>query len=250
MKRTSGLRRRSRTAPQMRIKQQLGWPARLAVAGIAIGCLVAVGVVCYDLGRHVAERRLPVGASRPVGAAEQIAAVVVEHDRYSDTTNSSESQLTMERSAQKQLGEQVKLLDVENNKLKEDLAFFESLLPADKNSGGLSIRRIKADMAGPNQLRYRLLVMQGGKGDRDFSGNVQVVVTLVREGKTSTLIFPDANNHDATESKKFALAFKRYQRIEGLLTIPDGAEVKSLQAKILEKGQIRAQQNAIIERNS
>ena len=250
MKRKFGLRRGSRAARQMTIKQQLGWPTRLVVAGIAIGCVAVVGVVCYDLGRHASTRYLLAGTVQQTGTLQKIATIVAEPDRYSNTISSSESQLTMERSAQKQLGEQVRILDVENNKLKEDLAFFESLLPTDKNSGGLSIRRIKADMTTPNQLRYRLLVMQGGKGDRDFSGSVQVAVTLVREGKTSTLVFPDANSHDATEVKKFSLAFKRYQRIEGLLAIPDGAEVKSVQAKILEKGQVRAQQNAIIERNS
>ena len=238
-----------RVAPQMRIRQQLGWPARIAIIGTAIGCMAAVGVLGYDLGRQASRTPMPSNAIGR-GESQPIAAIVAEPDRTLRIANQSESQLTMERSAQKQLGEQVKILDVENNKLKEDLAFFESLLPADKNSGGLSIRRIKADMATPNQLRYRLLVMQGGKGDRDFNGSVQVVVTTVREGKTSTLVFPDTSNQDAAEAKKFALAFKRYQRIEGLLLIPEGAEVKSLQAKILEKGQVRAQQNAIIERNS
>ena len=196
----------------------------------------------YDLGRNITGFNPDAINQRLTLLKEQVEKLSSERDQFSTTVNAAESQLNIERSAQKQLAEQVKVLETENTKLKEDLTFFESLLPA--NSGkGIAIRRLKADLVAPNQLKYRVLVMQGGRGPGkpDFVGNLQFAVTVVQEGKSVMMIFPSGNSG---EVDKFKLGFKHYQRAEGVLTLPDGASVKTVQARILENGQIRAQQSA------
>lgn len=172
---------------------------------------------------------------------EQLDAVTVERDQLSTTANAAESQLNIERSAQKQLAAQVKALETENTKLKEDLAFFESLLPNATGPAGISIRRLKIDQIAPNQLRYRLLIMQGGKGDRRFVGNLQLVATIQQDGKSAMMTFPAAV---PAEQEKFKLSFMHYQRVEGVLALPEGAATKLVQARVLENGQVRAQQAA------
>ncbi|MGE5651543.1 MAG: DUF6776 family protein [Bacillota bacterium] len=172
---------------------------------------------------------------------EQVERLTAERDQFSTTVNSAESQLNIERSAQKQLAAQVRTLESENTRLKEDLAFFESLLPTATGPLGVSIRRLKVDQVGPNQWRYRLLVMQGGKGEHEFIGNLQLVATVLKDGKSAMMTFPDGN---PTEQGKYKLSFKHYQRVEGVLTLPEGAVTKVVQARVLEKGQIRAQQSA------
>lgn len=172
---------------------------------------------------------------------EQIEKLTTERDQFSTTANSADSQLNIERSAQNQLATQVKTLEAENIRLKEDLAFFESLLPNATGPQGVSIRRLKIDQVAPNQIRYRLLIMQGGKGDHDFIGNLQLAVTTLQNGKSAMMTFPDKN---PAEQDKFKLGFKHYQRVEGVLTLPEGAATKLVQARVLEKGQIRAQQSA------
>ena len=162
----------------------------------------------------------------------------LERDRLSATVNAAESQLNIERSAQKQLVIQVKALESANVKLKEDLAFFESLLPADASAQGVSIRRLKAEAVAPNQLRYQLLIMQGGKGQGQFNGNLQLAVSVVQGGKNVMMNYPD---NAAGSADKFKLAFKHYQRVEGVLTLPDGVSMKSVQARVLNNGQIRTQ---------
>ncbi|CAN5156817.1 hypothetical protein BH11PSE11_BH11PSE11_32760 [soil metagenome] len=235
------LRRLSVSAPKMSVKSHLPWPAKVLLSILAIGIGGAMALWIYDLGRSFTG--FDPGASREKLAAiqEQVEKIKTERDQFSTTVNSAESQLNIERSAQKQLALQVKTLEGENIKLKEDLAFFESLLPADTGSQGVSIRRLKADVITPNQLRYRLLVMQGGKGDREFTGTLQLVVTVLQGDKSAMMIFPESNSRD---TEKFKLGFKHYQRIEGVLTLPAGVLMKSVQAKILDKGQVRAQQSA------
>lgn len=166
-----------------------------------------------------------------------------ERDQLSTAVNASESQLNMERAAQKQLAAQVRVLEVENIRLKEDLAFFESLLPGNTGAPGVAIRRLKAEVIGVNQLRYRLLIMQGGKVARNFVGNLQLVVTVVSDGKSAMMIFPDRNSSESDQAR-FKLSFKHYQHVDGILSLPDGAVAKAVQVRVLEKGQIRAQQSA------
>ncbi len=229
------------SAPKVSIKSHLPWPLRMMFIAAVLGLGGAIAMWTYDLGRSFTGF-IP-GASKEQLATfrEQVDKIKAERDQFSTTVNAAESQLNIERSAQKQLAAQVKILETENIRLKEDLAFFESLLPADTGARGVSIRRLKAEIVAPNQLRYRLLVMQGGKGERDFVGNLQLAVTVLQGGKSAMMIFPEANSG---ESEKFKLGFKHYQRVEGVLTLPEGASIKNVQARILEKGQTRAQQSA------
>lgn len=229
------------SAPRMSIKSHLPWPMRIVIAALVVGIGGAMAMWIYDLGRSFTGFDPRASREELATVREQVDKIKAERDEFSTTVNSAESQLNIERSAQKQLAAQVKTLEVENVKLKEDLAFFESLLPADTGAKGVSIRRLKADPIAPNQLRYRLLVMQGGKGEHDFVGTLQLAVTVLQGGKSAMIIFPEPNSRD---TDKFKLGFKHYQRVEGVLTLPEGAAIKMVQARILDKGQIRAQQSA------
>jgi translation elongation factor P/translation initiation factor 5A len=230
-------RRMSISAPRMKIKTQLPWPLR--AVGFLVFLAFCVGIIKFGYE----EGRLPglsggVSREQVDQLREQVEKLTAERDQYSTTANSAETKQNMDKSEQAQLVVQVKTLEGENLKLKEDLAFFESLLPVDNNAFGVSIRRMKAEVAAPNQLHYQLLIMQGGKVDHDFSGDLQLTVTVLQAGKSAMIVFPEQNT---AEPDKYKLTFKHYQRAEGVLTLPDGAVAKSVQARVLDKGQIRAQ---------
>lgn len=195
----------------------------------------------YDSAHGVSTSNPDNAKAQLVSYKAQVETLTAERDQFSATVNAAESQLNIERSAQKQMATQVKTLEAENTRLKEDLAFFESLLPNATGPQGVTIRRLKIDQIAPNQVRYRLLVMQGGKGDQLFSGNLQLSVAALQDGKNAMINFPDGN---PAEQDKFKLSFKHYQRVEGVLTLPEGATTKLVQARVLEKGQIRAQLSA------
>lgn len=233
-------RRLSISSPHMTIKTQLPWPLRALMFCAGLGVLLFVGNLFYEQGR-VPGFPMADGKEQIEQLKEQVQKLTAERDQYSTTANAAETKQTMDRSEQQQLAVQVKALEGENVKLKEDLAFFESLLPVDANAQGVSIRRLKSEIVAPNQLHYQLLVMQGGKGDHDFVGNLQLNVTVIQGGKSAMIAFPEPTS---TEPQKYKLAFKHYQRVDGILTVPDGAVIKAVQARILDKGQIRAQMSA------
>jgi hypothetical protein len=234
------------SAPKMTIKSHLPWSVKIVF--MLIGALV-VGAIAYFVFNQ--EQSFIPGNNSGVGAGagdERIAALTAqvkqlteERDSYSSTVNASESQRNIQRATDNQVATQVKALETENAKLKEDLAFFESLLPTNIGVQGITIQRFKAELGDSNRLRYRLLAMQGQNpnGAHLFVGNLQLSVTVLQQGQTKVINFPVAGGADAAS---FALSFKYYQRLEGELTLPDGATVKTVQARVLEKGQLRAQQ--------
>ena len=81
--------------------------------------------------------------------------------------------------------------------------------------------------------------MQGGKNVQDFVGELQFNATILLGGKTVILTLPEPKDNAA----KLKLSFKYYQRMEGSLALPEGAVLKSLQARILDRGQLRTYQS-------
>ncbi len=215
------------------------WPMRMIRALLTV-VLGATAMWAYDSGRLSSGGAPENTRERLTQDREQLETLTAERDRFSTTVNAAESQLNIERSAQKQLAAQVKAVELENVRLKEDLAFFESLLPNATGPVGINIRRLKIDQIAPNQLRYRLLIMQGGKGDRRFVGTLQLAVTTLQDGKNAMMTFPSV----PAEQEKFKLNFMHYQRVEGVLTLPEGASTKLVQARVLENGQVRTQLSA------
>jgi hypothetical protein len=67
------------------------------------------------------------------------------------------------------------------------------------------------------------------------------MVTVTVGGKNVILTFP-AVGAKAGDRAAYRLDFKYYQWVEAILPLPEGAVVKAIQAKVLEKGQTRAQQ--------
>lgn len=231
----------------MSVKTDLSWPLKIVLFVVMLGLGGAIAMWAYDMGRSFTGFDSVAHNEQLALFKEQNDKLSAERDRYSTTVNTADSQLTIEHSVQKQLEAQIRTLEAENARLKDDLAFFDSLLPVDTGQG-IAIRRLKAELIAPNQLRYRLLVMQGGKGTRDFVGDLQFTVTVVQNGKSAMMIFPQGKSSvtaiNNSENNKYKLGFKHYQRLEGVLTLPEGASVKMIQARVLEKGKIRAQQYA------
>jgi hypothetical protein len=238
-------RRMSVSSRRMTIKTQVAWPIRFIGVAAVLGLAGAAAMWAYDTGRSLTGPRHDGDRDREqliVQYKQQISQLSAERDHFSALANASESRINMERAAQKQLAAQAQALENENTALKEDLAFFETLLPNAIGSQGIAIRRMKVEPVANNQIHYRLLIMQGGRGEQAFVGDLQLAVTVLQDGKSAMMTFPASNAF--AEQEKFKLSFKHYQRIEGVLTLPQGASATMVQARVLAKGQIRAQQSA------
>jgi hypothetical protein len=145
----------------------------------------------------------------------------------------SERQLQIERSTYGDLAKQVKALSDENNGLKEDLAFFQSLLSAGSRQE-VSIYRFNVEHdALPGEYHYRLLLLQMGPRQKEFQGRLQFIVDVQRDSKRNVITIPDENK---ASIPAYNVNFKYYQRVEGSFRMEPGTVVKSVQVRVFENG--------------
>lgn len=227
------------SAPRVTVRTQLPWPLRALLFFIAAAIAAAAGVAIYEYGKMFAgpgRRELMLDKQT---LQQQVRELTAERDRFQAVATAYESQIKVEHAAQEQLAKQVNMLEAEKSKLREDLSFFESLLPTPSNAKGVLIRSFRLQAEGePNQMRYRLLVQQSGKPDRDFNGEVELQVSFTQNGRPFTMQIPDpATPRDAIE-----LSFRHYQRVEGTFMLPEGAVPRSVLVRIVAGGQAQTQQ--------
>ena len=233
------------SAPRVTVRSSFPWPLRALLGFLAAALAAAAGIAIYEYGRDFAgpDRRELVGHNEQLAA--QLRETAAERDRSTALANAYEGELKVERAAQEQLMQQVRVLEEETTRLKEDLAFYDSLLPAGKSDKGIVIRSFRLqpeDESQAQRMRFRLLIQQSGKADRDFVGSVQMEVRFTQKGGSFIYEMPET---DATpeRSKAFDLSFRHYQRLEGTFTLPTGAVANSVLVRVMAAGETQTQQS-------
>ena len=254
-------RRLSVSASRMTVRTHVPFWLKFAVGCVAFAAAVVLGIALSRTG--LAQTLL--GDPHPeIGRlGNENAALREERDRLLESSNTIDSRRAMEGSTIKELGDQIARLETDNARLKEDVAFFEAAT-ADrtsanaKDAGGIAIRRFQViqDPA-THTARYRILLTQDSKANRDFTGDLQLALTLRQGGKAVNIVLPDAagkglgmqvarGSTNAPQGPS-AVIFRSYKRIEGSLELPADAVLRSVQARILERGAIRAQQTVVLD---
>jgi len=210
------------------------WYWRWLAVIVSAAALGGVGWATYDIGLTFAGYR-----QSEAGRALSQLNRTIDHQRQElsalrTRVAQAEQQLQIERATYGDLGKQLKTLAEENAALKEDLAFFQSLMPASPRDGGLSINRFKVQKeALPGEYRYRLLLVQASQRAKEFRGRLQFVLNLQQDDRKVVLMLPPENDNSV---KEYRLRFKFFQRIEGTFKVSPEAVVKSLQVRVFENG--------------
>lgn len=244
------VRNLSVSAPRVTVRSHTPWPLRAFIGFVVLAVAAAAGVALYEYGRQFAGPDPRVLVADVEKLQLQLREAKADRDRYAAVAAAYESQMKVERASQEQLAKQVTTLESEANRLREDLSFFESLLPTAGAPGkGVVIRSFRvqpADAGGDaGEMRYRLLVQQSGKPDRDFVGSVQLTVNFNQGGsRQQSLQLPAPGAAGVAEP--IALSFRHYQRVEGSFSLPPGSVPKSVQVRILSDGQTQVQQNFVL----
>lgn len=221
------------SAPRVAVRAHVPWYLRwlgLVALGAAV---VGVGWATYDFGMEFAGFRQSE-ATRAIARLE--AALAQQQAELAELRAKlalAERQLQIERATYGDLAKQVKSLAEENATLKEDLAFFQSLMPAGGREGALSVNRFRLQPeALPGEYRYRLMLVQTGQRTKEFQGRLQFVLNLQQDGRKLVLTLPEEGKGGA----EYQLNFKFFQRVEGTFRIAPDAAVKSLQVRVFEIG--------------
>lgn len=234
------------TAARVTVRTHVPWHWR-ALGVVATGAMaLALAGWVYDAGRRIAgfDRS---ESSQEIGTLQQkLLEMEAEVLTLRSASDASESSLQIERTAQQQLTLQVKALEAENNRLKEENAVFERLSQGGGKETAVTISRLHVAADGPGgRYRYQFLVSQNGEQrGREFRGAVQVVVALPGGGPDDDMMtFPASNDPDAG---RFAVVFKYFRRIDGTFVLPSKVKPKTIEIRLMQDGIIRASQAVIM----
>ena len=207
----------------MAVRSALPWPVRWMLGAVMLGFSAAIGLWAFEFGKGIAG--LDSGAKEELKLLQtEVAQLRQDRDKAQTIANTSGSLLTAEKAAQEKMVTQLRQLESDNRSLRDDLGFFEKLIP----SGGtdlVTIRGLQAELLSASQLKWQVLVIQPVKNAPDFQGKMELTFNGTLAGKPWTANLP-AGAQD--------LRFKQYRRIEGVLDLPPQAVVKTVTAKVVE----------------
>ncbi|WP_374667830.1 DUF6776 family protein [Ramlibacter sp.] len=228
-------RRLTISAPRMSVRSAMPWPIRWALAAVVLGFCAAIGLWAFELGKDIAG--VDTGAKEEVVRLRaEVAQLREERDKAQSILNTSGSLITAERAAQERLAAQIRTLETENRSLREDLGFFEKLIPAGGGEG-VAIRGLQAEVLSGTQLKWQVLVIQPVKNAPEFQGRLEVSLSGTLDGKPWLMPLPGG---------ALPLQFRQYRRLEGMVNLPERAVVKNVSAKVLDGAATRAVQSVAL----
>lgn len=225
-------RRLTISAPRMAVRSALPWPFRWMVMAIVLGFSAAVALWAFEFGKGIAGLDTS-GKEELVQLRADVQRLREERDKAQSVANTSGSQLTIERAAQARLAMQIRTLETENRALRDDLGFFEKLIPA-SGGEGVAIRALQAEVIADTQMKWQVLVIQPLKNAPEFNGKLELSLTGLLAGKPWSMALPAGPQ---------PLRFRQYQRMEGVVDLPPQVVVKNVSAKVVEGTVTRAVQS-------
>jgi hypothetical protein len=223
-------------APRVEIQTRIPWYWRWVGIAVLLGVAAATAGWFYDAGRRFAgfdhnevQEELRIARGRLNSANSEL-------EKLRGQAAAADNRLAIERTAQQKLAQQIRVLEQENMRVREELATFESMLTSEaRNVNALSIYRFKVEPdVLPGEYRYRLLILTPStRRDRDFNGRLELVVNLTEGGQSAMMSFPEQGEAGAAA---FKLNFRYFRRVEGTFRVSPKAKVESVQARIYESG--------------
>ena len=222
------------SAPRMAVRAAIPWYWRwIGLIALAFA-IVLLARATYDSGKKFAGFDQNEANHEVKRLAESNAKMQQELAQLRGQLAQGERELQMQDATYADLVKQMKTLTEENAAFKEDLAFFQTLMPSGGKEGGVAINRfLVQNDAQPGGYRYRLLLTQTGQRSKDFQGNLKFVVNLQQNDRKVVMTLPVEDDKDG---RGFKLNFRFYQRIEGAFRVAPDAVVKSVQVRVFEKG--------------
>jgi hypothetical protein len=233
-------RRLTISAPRMAVRSALPWPFRWVLLALMFGFCAAIGMWAFEFGREIAglekghSEELIKTRAKVVSLQADLDAAIEQRNEAQSIANTAGVLVATEKATTGLMAAQVKLLETDNQRLRDDLGFFEKLIPVAANDG-LAIRGLQAEVKDAGKIRWQVLVIQSRKNAPEFSGRIEITVNGTLNGKAWT-----GNLAHAGVQIKMA----QYGRFEGEFDVPNQVAVKGLTARVMEGAVVKATQMA------
>ncbi|MFN7712191.1 MAG: DUF6776 family protein [Curvibacter sp.] len=233
------LRRLTVSAPRMSVRSALPWPVRWIGAAVVLGFCAAIALWAFEFGKEIAgidDNRIQdlTRLEREVGDLKRnLESMKEERDKALALANTSTTLMTAEKAALERLSSLNKQLEVDNQRLRDDLGFFEKLIPS-VGTEALAIRGLQAEVQDGRQVKWQVLVIQPLKNAPEFTGRLEISFTGLQAGRPWTSTLPEGPQ---------AIKLRQYARAEGLFDLPPQTLLKGVSVKVMDGNVVKAVQS-------
>jgi hypothetical protein len=233
-------RRLTISAPRMSVRSALPWPFRWVLIAVVFGFCAAIGLWAFEFGRDIAglekghSEELIKTRAKVVSLQADLDAAIEQRDQAQSIANTAGVLVATEKATTGLMAAQVKLLETDNQRLRDDLGLFEKLIPVAANDG-LAIRGLQAEVKDTGKIRWQVLVIQSRKNAPEFTGRIEISLNGTLNGKPWAGSVPSGG---------VQIKMAQYGRFEGEFEVPIQVTVKGLTARVMEGAVVRATQVA------
>lgn len=149
--------------------------------------------------------------------------------------------VNIERASQQQLLARIQGLEAQNAALKEDILFFERLVPMVGDGPVIRIEGFRVAKKARGRFGYRmLLAFQPDKVTPNFRGRLQLYISFAQSGKNMHIVLPNKRE----TSPEYQLELQRFLRREGEFELPESAVLLGVEALILQGDTLKSKLSA------
>jgi hypothetical protein len=223
----------------MAVRSALPWPFRWVVVAIVLGFCAAISLWAFEFGKEIAGiddgriQELVRLQGEVVSLNQQLDAMKEERDKALSVANMSTTLMTTEKAAQERLGTLNKQLETDNQKLRDDLGFFEKLIPT-VGTEALAIRGLQAEVQNGRQVKWQVLVIQPLKNAPEFNGRLELSFSGMQGGKPWVSALPGGAQ---------TIKLRQYARAEGVFELPPQTVLKGVSVKVMDGSVTKAVQS-------
>ncbi len=222
-------RRLTVSAPRMAVRSALPWPFRWAMLAVVFGFCAAIALWAFEFGKVIAGVD---GGSHDeiVRLRTELVKVIQERDQAQAVANTSRTLLTAGQATQEQLVARARQLELDILSLRDDLGFFEKLIPM-TGVEGIAVRGLHAEVGEDRRLKWRILLIQPQKNVSEFRGNLEIKVVGLLNGRPWQM---------PPDEAPLGVRFTQFGRFQGFLDVPPQVVVKTVSVRVMEGSKVKA----------
>lgn len=226
-------------APRVTVRTHIPWPWMVAAGLLLMGLVASLSWMFAQRG-EVASL-----ANERQRLEERVVELQKSLDELRHAAETGQQAVQLEKTSQKRLMARVGALESENSALKEEIAFFERLVPAAAGDAAVRVERLWVSPEGEaGRYRYRLLArFSPGKGVNRFVGRLELRLAVRTPEGDRELVWPN----ESAPAAEGAVEVRSFLRKEGSFNVPAGSRLKRVEARLLDGGVVKASKNIIVK---
>jgi hypothetical protein len=222
--------KRNRTS-ELIVKPAYSPRHKLLILGVIAAIIAGGAWGLYSYGLNTAGFDILSASRKQDDLKRSIDKLVDENQKLRESLVRAQRSLQMDQVAYEDLNQSLQKSSREIVKLKEEISFYRAILSPNNKVAGLHIQSMHVEPTLQQGVyRYKLVVIQALKHDRNVYGNAEFSISGLQGGKQGVLNFPQKNK------RPIRVNFKYFQDIEGEFNVPLNFSPNSITVKVVTRG--------------